>query len=128
MNTSTQVITLVSRILLSLIFIVSGIGKITTPYAAIGMLNSVGAPFPTVAYVIAIIIEVGFGLALLIGYKTKLAAAIIAVFTLVTAFMFHTNFVEQVQVIMFLKNITIVGGLLQVVAYGAGGFSIDKHK
>jgi putative oxidoreductase len=128
LNTSGQFITLVSRIFLSLIFIVSGVGKIASPYATIGYITSVGAPFPVLAYVIAIIIEVGFGLALLFGFKAKFAAAVIAVFTLAAAFLFHTDFTNQIQTIMFLKNITIIGGLLQIVAYGAGGFSIDNRK
>jgi len=128
LNPAGQFITLASRIFLSLIFILSGVGKITSPYATIGYITSVHAPFPEVAYAIAVIIELGFGLALLFGFKAKLSATVIAVFTLAAAFLFHTDFTNQIQTIMFLKNIAIIGGLLQIVAYGAGGFSIDNRK
>lgn len=83
---------------------------------------------PEIAYWIAVIVEVGCGLALLTGFKAKFAAIGLAVFTLVTAILFHNNFADQIHMIMFLKNITIIGGLLLIVAYGAGGFSIENRK
>ncbi len=128
MTGSQRNTTFVARVLLSLIFIMSGLGKIAAPAATIGYISSVGAPMPTVAYGIAVFVEVGLGLALLVGYQAKLAATGIAIFTLAAAFLFHNNFSDQIQMIMFMKNITIIGGLLLVVAYGAGGFSIDSRK
>jgi len=86
------------------------------------------APLPEVAYAIALFVELVLGIALLVGYKTRLAAAGIAVFTVATAFMFHNNLADQIQQIMFLKNLTIVGGLLMVVAFGAGAFSLDNRR
>ena len=128
MTSSQQVTTLVGRILLSLIFVMSGLGKLADHTGTVGYINSVGAPMPEIAYWLAVIVEVGFGLALLVGFKAKIAAIGLAVFTLAAAFLFHNNFADQMQMIMFLKNITIVGGLLLIVAHGAGGFSIDNRK
>lgn len=127
MTTSQRYLTLAGRILLSLIFLLSGFGKIADPAGTIGYIQSVGAPFPEIAYGIALLVEIGLGLALLIGFKTKLAATGIALFTLAAAGLFHNNFADQMQMIMFMKNLTIVGGLLFVIAFGAGGFSIDKR-
>ena len=118
----------VGRILLSLIFVVSGFGKLAAPAGTIGYISSVGLPFPELGYALAVFAEVGLGLALLVGFKARLAAAGLAVFTLATALAFHNNFADQIQMIMFMKNITIIGGLLLVVAHGAGGFSLDNRK
>ncbi len=120
--------TFIGRVLLSLIFIISGFGKLAAPAGTIGYIASVGAPLPEVAYGIAVFVEVGLGLALLVGYKAQIAAAGIALFTLAAAFLFHNNFADQIQMIMFMKNITIVGGLLLVVAHGAGAYSVDNRK
>lgn len=128
MNTFNNSISFVGRVLLSLIFIISGFGKVADPSGTIGYISSVGAPFPEVGYAIAVLVEVVLGLALLVGFKARFAAAIIALFTMATAVMFHTDFSNQIQMIMFLKNFTIVGGLLLIVAHGAGGFSIDQRK
>ena len=83
---------------------------------------------PELAYWIAVIIEVSFGFSLLIGFKAKFVAFGLAVFTLAAAFLIHNNFADQIQMILFLKNITIIGGLLLVVAHGAGGLSIVNRK
>ncbi|HWU33592.1 MAG TPA: DoxX family protein [Methylovorus sp.] len=128
MNPSNRWLTFAGRVLLSLIFIISGLGKVAAPDATIGYISSVGVPFPEVAYAIALIVELGLGLALLLGFKAKLAAAGIAIFTLAAACLFHTDFSNQIQLVMFMKNFTIIGGLLLIVAYGAGGFSLDNRK
>jgi len=128
MSVSERSTSFVGRVLLSLIFIISGFGKIAAPAGTIAYISSVGAPFPEVGYGIAVFVEVVLGLALLVGYKARVSAAVIAVFTLATALMFHANFGDQMQTIMFLKNITIIGGLLLIVAHGAGGFSLDNRK
>ncbi|MCB4810064.1 DoxX family protein [Methylovorus menthalis] len=128
MNPCNRWLTFAGRVLLSLIFIISGLGKVAAPDATIGYISSVGAPFPEVAYAIALLVELGLGLALLLGFKAKFAAAGIAIFTLAAAFLFHTDFSNQIQLVMFMKNFTIVGGLLLIVAYGAGGFSLDNRK
>jgi putative oxidoreductase len=128
MNPSNRWLTFAGRVLLSLIFIISGLGKVAAPDATIGYISSVGVPFPEVAYAVALIVELGLGLALLLGFKAKLAAAGIAIFTLAAACLFHTDFSNQIQLVMFMKNFTIIGGLLLIVAYGAGGFSLDNRK
>jgi putative oxidoreductase len=118
---------LVGRILIALPFLLSGIGKISAPAMTQGYIASVGLPLPVLGYAIAIAVEVGGGLLLLLGYRTRAIAAAMAVFALATAFGFHTNFADQNQMIHFMKNLMITGGLLQVAAFGAGRFSIDAH-
>ena len=76
----------------------------------------------------ALIIELGGGVLLVVGYQARLVAAVLAVFSLATAFAFHANFGDQNQMIHFLKNFAIAGGLLQVVAFGAGRFSVDAAR
>ena len=115
----------IGRVLIALPFLLSGLGKIAAPGVTQGYIASVGLPLPPVAYAIAVVIEVGGSLLLLFGVKTRLTAVVLAIFTLATAFAFHTNFADQNQMIHFLKNVVIVGGLLQVVAFGAGKVSVD---
>ena len=128
MTSSQRFTTFIGRVLLSLIFVLSGAGKLADHAGTVGYIASVHAQMPQLAYWVAVIVEVGFGLALLVGFKAKFAAFGLAVFTLAAAFLFHNNFADQIQMIMFLKNITIIGGLLLIVAYGAGGFSVDNRK
>ncbi|HEV2551909.1 MAG TPA: DoxX family protein [Stellaceae bacterium] len=115
----------IGRALIALPFLLSGVGKIAAPAFTQGYIASVGLPLPLVAYAIAVVIEVGGSLLLLLGVQTRLTAVALAIFTLATAFAFHTNFADQNQMFHFLKNVVIVGGLLQVVAFGAGNFSVD---
>lgn len=128
MNTFQSVASVAGRILLSQIFIISGLSKVANPAGTMGYIQSVGAPLPEVAYAIALFVELGLGVALLLGYKTRLAAAGIALFTVAAAFLFHNNLADQMQQIMFLKNLTIAGGLLMVVAFGAGAYSLDHRR
>lgn len=115
----------IGRVLIAAPFLLSGLGKIAAPAFTQGYIASVGLPMPLVAYAIAVVIEVGGSVLLLLGVKTRLTAVVLAIFTLATAFAFHTNFADQNQMIHFLKNVVIVGGLLQVVAFGAGKVSVD---
>lgn len=119
---------LVGRILISLLFIVAGAGKAAAPDATIGYIASVGLPFPPVAYAGALAMELGGGLLLLIGFQTRWVALALAGFTVVTALVFHNNFADKIQTIMFLKNLAISGGLLQIYAFGAGAFSLDERR
>lgn len=125
MNVRQRWVSFLGRVLLSLIFIISGIAKVMDPAGTIAYIESAHLPLPQVAYGVSLIVELGLGLALLLGFKAQLAAAGIALFTFVTALMFHSNMADPVQVIMFLKNITIIGGLLVVIAFGPGGYSVD---
>lgn len=125
MNVRQRWVSFLGRVLLSLIFIISGITKVMDPAGTIAYIESAHLPMPTLAYIVALIVELGLSLALLVGYQSQLAAAGIALFTFVTALMFHSNMADPVQVIMFLKNTTIIGGLLVVIAFGPGGYSVD---
>lgn len=116
---------LVGRLMLSAIFVVSGLSKAAAPAATIGYIDTVGLPFPVLGFVAAVLVEVVGGLMLALGYRTRLAAAAIAVFTLAAAVAFHADFGDQNQFIHFMKNVALAGGLAQVVAFGAGRFSLD---
>ncbi len=113
------------RLLMGVLFLLSGIGKLAAPLATQGFIASVGLPLPVAAYGLATAIEIGGGLALVLGFQTKRVAVAVAIFTVATAIFFHANFADQNQMIHFLKNIAIAGGLLQVAAFGGGRFSID---
>ena len=134
MNTALQnPLTLTGRVLLALLFLPAGIGKIGGFAGTVGYIGSVGLPLPQLAAVLAIVVEVGGGLALLAGYGTRLAALALALFTLVASFLFHNFWAmppEQVmmQQLMFFKNIAVVGGLLVLAAHGAGAYSVDARR
>ncbi|MBL8644936.1 MAG: DoxX family protein [Rhodospirillaceae bacterium] len=119
---------LVGRVFLATIFVFSGLGKIAAAEPTIGYIAASGLPFPVLAYAGAVAVEVGLGLALIVGFQTRIAALVLAGFSLVTAVVFHSAFGDQNQLIHFLKNIGLAGGLLQVASLGAGGFSIDAKQ
>ena len=127
MSTSTYLPAL-GRLLIALIFVLSGLSKIAAPANTIAYIQSAGAPFATAAFAVAAIVEVIGGLALLVGFQTRLVAAALAIFTLAAAVLFHNNMADQNQMIHFMKNLAITGGLLQVVAFGAGAFSLDNRR
>jgi putative oxidoreductase len=115
------------RLLLAAIFILSGIGKVAAPAATIGYIASTGLPFATLGFAAAVAVELGGGILLAVGYQTRIVATVLALFSIVTALIFHHAFGDQNQMIHFLKNVAIAGGLLQVAAFGAGAFSIDAR-
>jgi len=119
---------LAGRILLAVIFILSGISKLANPAGTQGYIASVGLPLPLLAYTVAVVVEIAGGLLLLVGYRTRLAALALAVFTFAAAVVFHHAFGDQNQFIHFMKNIAITGGLLQVFAFGGGAFSVDNRR
>lgn len=132
MNTITTPSTLtqsavpaIGRVLLAAIFIFSGIGKALAPAGTIGYIESAGLPFATLALAAAVAIELGGGVMLALGIKTRLVAAALAAFSVLTALVFHHALGDLNQLIHFLKNIAMAGGLLQVVAFGAGAYSVD---
>ena len=120
-----QILELIGRIFISLIFLIAGVGKIFNYEGTIGYMESFGIP----GYLLipAIIIEILFPLLVIIGYKTKLAAIILALFTISLAIIFHTDFSNQMQLMSFLKNFAIAGGFLIIFARGAGKYSIDQR-
>lgn len=124
---------LIGRLLLALLFLPAGISKIGGFAGTVGYIASKGLPVPSVAAVIAIVVEVGGSLALIAGFGTRWAALALAGFTFIATFLFH-NFwampAEQVmmQQLMFFKNIAVVGGLLVLAAHGAGAWSLDARR
>ena len=114
---------LLGRIGLSAIFIISGLQKITGYAATQGYMESVGVPGMLLPLVIAV--EVLGGLAVLVGFKTKWAALALAAFSVLSAFIFHMDFSDQMQAISFWKNIAMAGGFLILASGDAGKFSID---
>jgi len=121
---------LAGRILIAVIFVFAGFGKLTGLDGTAGYIASKGLPIPYVLAVAAMIVELGGGVLLVLGFKTRWVAAALLLFTAATALFFH-NFwalpADQVQnqMIHFMKNISMVGGLLYVVVYGSGPLSID---
>ncbi|MFM0385700.1 DoxX family protein [Paraburkholderia dipogonis] len=115
------------RFLIAVIFLVSGYGKITEPTMTLGYINAVHLPLPIFAYTIAIIVEIGGSLFLILGLQTRIIGVTMAIYCVATALSFHNNFADPNQMMNFLKNISMAGGLLQVVAFGAGSFSLDKR-
>ena len=125
---NTTAIPTIGRVLLAAIFILSGFGKLMDPAAATGYIESSGLPFATLGLIAAIAVELGGGLLLAFGYKTRWVAAVLAAFSIVTGLIFHHAVSDQNQMIHLLKNFAMAGGLLQVVAFGAGAYSIDTRK
>jgi putative oxidoreductase len=112
------------RVLMSLIFIWSGIGKLMAAGATIGYIASTGLPLPQVGYAISVVVELGGGLLLLAGFLTRWVAVVMALFCLVTAFVFH-GFGDLNSQIHAMKNICMAGGFLALSAVGAGAWSVD---
>ena len=120
--------TLIGRVLIASLFVPAGWGKLMGFAGTIGYIGSKGVPLPEVAAAIAIFFELGCGLALLVGYKARWVAAAMALFSVVAAVFFHNDFKDTMQQINFMKNLAIAGGLLQIVYFGAGPFSLDNRK
>lgn len=124
---------LAGRILIALIFLMAGLGKITGFEHTAGYIASKGLPLPQLAAVCAIVVELGGGVMLVLGWNTRLAAAAVFFFTAMTALFFHNFWAvspdqAQNQMIHFMKNVSMMGGLLYVVVYGAGPLSLDAKK
>jgi putative oxidoreductase len=113
--------------LLGAIFFISGFNKVADPTGTIGYITSAGLPLPQLALLVAIVVEVVGSVLLVLGFRARLVAALLACFTLTSAFSFHFNLSDQNQFIHFMKNLALAGGLLQVVAFGAGPYSVDRR-
>jgi putative oxidoreductase len=133
MNALDRVGPLVGRILIALIFVLSGFGKITGFEGTVGYIASKGLPLASAAAVAAIVVELGGGILLIVGWKARWAAAAMFVFTAMAAVIFH-NFwavpADQVQntMIHFMKNVSMMGGLLYVAVHGSGALSLDRGR
>src|SRR5437763_10841572 len=120
-------VALMGRVLLAAIFVMSGLGKVAAPAATLAYMKAAGLPFAPLGLAGAALIELGGGVALILGYRTRAAAAILAVFALVTAAIFHSALSDQNQLIHFCKNVAMAGGLLQVAAFGGGRLSLEAR-
>lgn len=116
----------VARLFLGQIFLLSGIFKISGYEGTQGYMDAMGVPGMLLPLVI--LLETGGGLAIIAGWQTKLVSIALAAFTVVAAVIFHNNFSDQMQMIMFMKNIAIAGGLILLAIHGAGGYSLDSRR
>jgi putative oxidoreductase len=114
------------RILLALMFVLAGLDKISGYSGMQGYMESMGVPGAVLPLVI--ILEVLGGLALMLGWHTRLSAFLLAGFTILATLLFHSNIGDQTQMLFFMKNLSIAGGLLLVVSLGAGPYSIDNRR
>jgi len=121
-----NVFDLIGRILISALFLISAFNKIFSLDGTIGWMEGFGVPgfllYPTIA------LEIILPIFVIVGYQTRISAGLLAIFCLATAFIFHFNFSDQIQLILFLKNLGLAGGFLFIVANGTKDWSVDKEK
>ena len=121
-----NLIDLLGRLLISALFLISAYNKIFSIDGTMGWMEGFGVPgfliYPT------ILLEIILPLFVIVGYKAKISSAVLAIFCLATAFIFHFDFLDQIQTILFLKNIGLAGGFLFIVANGTKDWSIDREK
>jgi putative oxidoreductase len=125
---ATHYLPFVGRLMIGLPFAMSGFGKLAAYGATTGMISAAGLPFPPLAFAVAVAVELGGGVLLIAGYRARFVAIALAVFSLAAAVSFHNNFADQNEMIHFLKNVMIAGGLLQITAFGAGALSVDNRR
>ena len=113
------------RILLSFLFLIEGVRKFFFQEETIMYMEDYGVP--EILFVPATVLEILFPLLLIVGYKTKWAASVMALFTFTVAIIFHTDFSDEMQMIFFLKDLAIAGGFMIIVAYGPGKISLDHY-
>ena len=128
MSSTNSILAAAGRLLLAAIFLISGLGKLADPAGTQAYIAAAGLPVPLLAYLAAVAVEVVGGLLLIVGYRTRLVALVIAAFSIAAALGFHHNFADMNQMIHFLKNVAMAGGLLQVAAFGAGSLSLDARR
>lgn len=119
---------LVGRVLLSILFILAGYSKLTDIAGTAGWFGSIGLPMPTVTTVVVGLVELLGGLAVLIGFKTRIAAIVLALFTLGATAVAHLDFSQAGNALMLQKNLGLTGGFLLLAALGAGAYSIDAKR
>jgi putative oxidoreductase len=120
--------TLAGRVLLSLLFILGGWGKLMGPAATQAMFTKQGLPMVEAAWVLAVVVELSGGLAILFGLFTRPVALVCAIWCVATALIAHTNLADRAQEIQFFKNMGLAGGFLYVAAFGAGAWSLDAWR
>ena len=120
----TKIFDLIARISISILFLLNGIFKINNYEGTVGWMESFG--LPGILIIPAIILEIVGPILIIIGYQTRIAAASLSLFCIVTAIIFHNDFSDQTQLTAFLKNIALAGGFLFLVVNGAKGYCLDK--
>ena len=125
-STAQDVLALVARLLLATLFILAGINKIGAMEGTVGYISSVGLPFPELVYFGTVAFEIVGGLMLAAGFKARYVGFAMGIFTLLTAVIFHSDFSQQMEVTLFLKNLAIAGGMFAIAAFGAGRLSVDR--
>lgn len=118
----------VGRFLISLVFLYAGIGKIISFSQTAAFMGSAGLPMPTLLLIIGLILELGGAVLLLVGYRARLGALMLVVFTALTIALFHATIKDPTQIVQGLKNSAIIGGLLLYVIHGAGAWSFDNRR
>jgi putative oxidoreductase len=127
MNATTKYLAAFGRVVIGAVFLMSGLGKVGGYAGVTAAITKAGLPLAPVGFGVALAVEIGLGLALLVGFRARWAAAGLAIWCLVTAYFFHRNFADQNMMIHFLENVMIAGGLLQIVHFGAGALSLDNR-
>jgi putative oxidoreductase len=128
MQGSETAATLIGRVLMSVLFVLGGWGKLMAPAATQAMLARNNLPMVEAAWVLAVVVELGGGLAILLGLFTRPVALLCAIWCVATALIAHTNFADRLQEINFLKNMGLTGGFLYIAAFGAGFWSLDAWR
>jgi putative oxidoreductase len=124
-NTAKSIAEVAGRSFLAVLFLLSGFGKIGAYATTAAYMSSVGVP--GILLPVVIVTEVLGALAIVLGWQTRITALLLAGYSLLTALVFHTNFGDQIEMIMFLKNVSIAGGFLLLVVHGAGPLSLDRR-
>lgn len=133
LNNLQNPLALVGRILLALMFVMAGFSKIAGFAGTVGYIASKGLPAPSLLAALTIVAEVGGGLAIVFGFCTRWAALALAGFTLLASFIFHNFWTlpadqQMMQQLLFMKNISVAGGMLVLAAFGAGAISLDARR
>jgi len=118
-----HIVELIGRVFLSTLFLIEGLGKLFTQEQVIMYMEDYGVP--GILFIPAVVLEILFPLLLIVGYKTRLAALVMTLFTVTVAIIFHTDFSDGMQLIFFLKDLAIAGGFMIIIAYGSNKFSLD---
>jgi putative oxidoreductase len=124
---SESYLSFAGRLMIGLPLAMSGLGKLAAYGPTTAMIFAAGLPVPPLAYAVAVALELGGGLLLIAGYQARPIAIALALFCIATAISFHNNFSDKNQMIHFLKNVMMAGGLLQIAAFGAGRLSLDHR-
>jgi len=119
---------LIGRLMFSLMFILFGYGKVTAYAGTVGYMSSLGLPVPALVTLAAIIIEIGGGLLMLVGFQTRIASLVLALYVLLSALIAHSQWGDLNHFQHFVKNVAIAGGSLAFFAFGAGAYSLDARK